>query len=638
MCGINGYVYRAGYKGDLSTALAMNAALLHRGPDEGGAVDAGVAALAMRRLSIVDVRDGHQPMQSEDERYTLVYNGEIYDCVGLREELRAAGHAFHTRSDTEVILRAFQQRGLRALPAFNGMFAFAICDRSDGSLVLARDPLGIKPLYWWSGPAGELVFSSELRSLLVHPSIPRKLDKRSLEMLLVDRYVSDPWTMLEGVKQLPPGHWLRWRAGKIEIGAYARLDMHPEPIDEADALHELRARLDETIRSQLVADVPVGVFLSGGIDSSTVAAYAAQVVHASGERLKTFSIGFDDPEYDESSLARAVSRHLGTDHRELRLSSGEFELATLDRILDHVGQPLGDTSCIPTLAVCELAAREVKVALSGDGGDELFGGYDHMFWAARMRFLTDTTPAPLRRAGSAVLAHVAPMARGQMANRLRRARKGLELSLHAPLEQFRLSRALWQPRELESLCAHAHAGSLLRRDIDLEPEVIDRLEPEELVMLVLARTFMPGAILPKVDRMSMAASLEVRPPLLDRRIVEFAMRLPLEHKIHGRTGKHLLREAGRHLLPPAVYEHRKQGFALPLHRWFNHDFWQLVDELYAPGSPAASLFRDGELKRVLASAKHAGSDVANLSTGNAATRAWMLASLARWMQRYGVAA
>ena len=638
MCGINGYIHRADRFGDTSIALAMNDALLHRGPDEGGAAHAGVAALAMRRLSIVDVRDGHQPMQSDDGRYTLVYNGELYDCGALREELRAAGHSFHTRSDTEVLLHAYMEHGLRALPRFNGMFAFAICDRRDGSLVLARDPLGIKPLYWWIGPGGELVFSSELRSLLAHPSVPRKLDRRSLEMLLVDRYVADPWTMLEGVKQLPPGHWLRWRDGRIEIGAYHELDLRPEPISESDALRELRSRLDETIRSQLVADVPVGVFLSGGIDSSTVAAYAARAVQSTGERLKTFSIGFDDPEFDESSLAREVATHLGTEHRELRLSAGEFQLSTLDRILDHVGQPLGDTSCIPTLAVCELAAREVKVALSGDGGDELFGGYDHMFWAARMRFLTDTTPAPLRRVGSAMLAKVAPMAHGSMATHLRRARKGLELSLHAPLKQFRLSRALWQPQELESLCSHAHAGALLRRDIDLEPEVVERLEPEELVMLVLARTFMPGAILPKVDRMSMAASLEVRPPLLDRRIVEFAMRLPLEHKIRGRVGKYLLREAGRELLPTAVYEHRKQGFALPLHRWFNAEFWELVESLYAPGTAAASLFREPELRRVLDTARNAGRDATVLSAGNAATRSWMLASLGRWMQRYGVAA
>lgn len=638
MCGINGYVHTSERFGNLEIALEMNSALLHRGPDEGGAADAGFAALAMRRLSIVDVRDGHQPMTSAEGHHTLVYNGELYDCGALREELRAKGHTFQTRSDTEVLLRAWIEQGPSALKRFNGMFAFAIADRRDGSLVLARDPLGIKPLYYWLGPRGELVFSSELRSLLAHPSVPRKLDRRSLEMLLVDRYVADPWTLLEGVKQLPPGHWLKWRNGTIEIGAYHSLEMRPGTMPEAEALSELRARLDTTIRSQMVADVPVGVFLSGGIDSSTVAAFAARAAREAGSTLKSFSIGFDDPRYDESELAREVARHLGTEHRELRIAAGEFDLGLLDRILDHVGQPLGDTSCIPTLAVCELAAQDVKVALSGDGGDELFGGYDHMFWAARMRFWTDTTPAPLRRAGAAVLARVSPLLHGEFANKARRARKGLDLSMHSPLQQFRRSRALWQPEELRALCAHSHAGSLLRRDVDLAPEIVERLEPEELVMLVLLRSFMPGAILAKVDRMSMAASLEVRPPLLDQRIVEFAMKLPLEHKIHGKTGKYLLREAGKPLLPGSVYQHRKQGFALPLRRWFNEDFWDLLGSLYAPGTPASGLFHDRELHRTIQLGRNASQGQTELSEGNAATRVWMLASLGRWMQRYGVSA
>lgn len=638
MCGINGYVYRAGAVGRLEIANAMNAAMLHRGPDEGGAADAGLAALAMRRLSIVDVRDGHQPMRSEDGRFTLVYNGELYDFAAQRSELERLGHTFRTRSDTEVLLRSWMQRGLGCLPELNGMFAFAIADRSDGSLVIARDPLGIKPLYWWLGPAGELVFSSELKSLLAHPSVPRKLDRRSLELLLVDRYVADPWTMLEGVKQLPAGCWLRWRNGEIEIGRYAEFRIEPEPIDEREALAQLRQRLDETVRSQLVADVPVGVFLSGGVDSSTIAAYAARATAERGGRLQSFSIGFDDPSYDESGLAREVAAHLGTEHHMVRLENSRFELDTLDTILDHAGQPVGDTSCIPTLAVSRLAASHVKVALSGDGGDELFGGYEHMFWAARMRFLSETTPAPLRRAGSAVLAQVAPMMSGKLATQVRRARKGLELSLHSPLEQFRRTRALWQPQDLAQLCVHEHAGKSLRRDVDLDPELVERLEPEELVMQVLANGFMSGAILAKVDRMSMAASLEVRPPLLDRRIVDFARRLPLEHKVHGRTGKFLLREAGRDLLPASVYEHRKQGFSLPLHRWFNAEFWELVDGLYAPGSPAAALFERPALQRVLTEGRTASERSGVLSETAASTRVWLLASLARWMERYGVAA
>jgi asparagine synthase (glutamine-hydrolysing) len=638
MCGINGYVYRAGNVGQLEIAESMNAAMLHRGPDEGGVADTGFAALAMRRLSIVDVRDGHQPMRSEDGRFTLVYNGELYDFASLRRELEELGHTFRTRSDTEVLLRSWIQRGRESLERFNGMFAFAIADRRDGSLVLARDPLGIKPLYWWLGPGGELVFSSELKSLLAHPSVPRKLDRRSLEMLLVDRYVADPWTMLEGVKQLPAGCWLRWRGGEIEIGRYSEFRLDPQPCGEREALAALREKLDETVRSQLVADVPVGVFLSGGVDSSTIAAYAARAVREAGGKLKSFSIGFDDPQYDESELAQAVAQHLGTEHHVLRLENSRFDVSTLDTILDHTGQPLGDTSCIPTLAVSRLAASHVKVALSGDGGDELFGGYEHMFWAARMRFLSETTPAPLRRAGSAVLAQVAPMVSGTLATRVRRARKGLEISLHSPLEQFRRTRALWQPQELATLCTHDHAGESLRRDVDLDPELVERLEPEELVMQILASGFMTGAILAKVDRMSMAASLEVRPPLLDRRIVDFARHLPLEHKVHGRTGKHLLREAGRDLLPAAVYEHRKQGFSIPLHRWFNAEFWELVDGLYAPGSRAATLFDRAALQGVLDDGRKATENAGTLSETAASTRVWLLASLARWMERYGVAA
>lgn len=638
MCGINGFAPRPGERGELATALAMNSALVHRGPDEGGAIDVGFALLAMRRLSIVDVRDGHQPMRSDDQDVTLVYNGELYDVGALRADLAARGHVFHTRSDTEVLLHAWMEHGLGALDKLNGMFAFAIADRRERSVVLARDALGIKPLYWWLGRDGQLVFSSELKSLLAHPAVPRRLDRRSLEMLLVDRYVADPWTLLDEVKQLPPGCALIWKDGRVEIRRWHELALEPRAIDEREAQLELERRLDQSVRSQLVAEVPVGVFLSGGIDSSTVAAYAARAKAERGERLQSFSVGFAAPEYDESALARAVSAHLGTEHHQVTIGAAQFELEVLDHVLDHVGQPLGDTSCIPTYIVSKLAREHVAVALSGDGGDELFGGYDHMFWAARVRMLHDTTPAPLRRVGSAMLARVAPMVSGATATKVRRARKGLELSLCAPLEQFRLSRALWQPRELAALCEHAHAGEFLRRDVEIEPDVVERLAPEELVMLVLAKSFMPGAILAKVDRMSMAASLEVRPPLLDRRIVEFAARLPLEHKVRGRTGKHLLREAGRKLLPPAVYAHRKQGFSIPLFGWFNADFWSLLDELYAPRAEAARLFRADELRRVIASGRDADRNLAALSEGAAATRVWLLASLARWMQRFGVAA
>jgi asparagine synthase (glutamine-hydrolysing) len=638
MCGINGFTAPAGERAEAPIAHAMNRALHHRGPDEGGVADLGFAALAMRRLAIVDIADGHQPMRSADGRWTLVYNGEIYDFDALRARLAARGRVFATRSDTEVVLQSWIEHGVDSLPHFNGMFSFAVADQREHTLTLARDPLGIKPLYWTLGPRRELIFSSELKSLLAHPAVSRRLDRKALEMLLVDRYVADPWTLIEGVQRLPPGHWLRWRNGEVELRRYRELKLEPVPQDERAATEELRATLDDVVRSQLVADVPVGVFLSGGVDSSTVAAFASRAVREGGRKLKTFSIGFARKDYDESELARAVAKHIGAEHFEARIERSEFSLDALDRILDHVGEPLGDTSCIPTLAVSELAANEVKVVLSGDGGDEMFGGYDHMFWAARVRRLTDSTPAPLRRAGLAMLAAASPMTRGALATKVRRARKGLELSMHKPEQQFRRMRSLWTPEEARELCAHDFAVDTLRSDCELDVLALAELAPEEYVMDILAKSYMPGAILAKVDRMSMAASLEVRVPLLDRRVVDFASRLPLDLKVRNGVGKHLLREAGRPLLPREVYEHRKQGFAIPLFDWFNGEFWELVDGLYAPGSRAAELFQRPALERALSEGRSADERTGVLSETAAATRVWLLASLARWMQRFGVAA
>jgi len=638
MCGINGFAQRGSQRVDASIAEAMNRALHHRGPDEGGVADLGFAALAMRRLAIVDIRDGHQPMRSEDARWTLVYNGEIYDFDAQREQLRAAGHEFATRSDTEVVLRSWIARGVDCLPSFNGMFAFAVADARDSSVTLARDPIGIKPLYWALGPRRELIFSSELRSLLVHPCVSRRLDRKSLEMLLVDRYVADPWTLVEGVQRLPPGHWLRWRDGEVEIRRYHEPAAQRQLNDEREALEELRRTLDEVVRSQLVADVPVGVFLSGGVDSSTVAAYAARAVRESGRRIQSFSIGFARKDYDESELARAVAKHIGAEHFEARIEEAQFSVDVLDRILDHVGEPLGDTSCIPTFAVSQLAAEHAKVVLSGDGGDEMFGGYDHMFWAARVRRISESTPAPLRRVGLAALAAASPMTSGALATKVRRARKGLELSFHDPATQFRRMRALWTPEDARELCAHDFRVDELRSDYSLEAGALEALEPEELVMDILAKSFMPGAILAKVDRMSMAASLEVRVPLLDLRVVNLAARLPLSLKVRNGVGKHLLREAGRPLLPAAVYEHKKQGFAIPLFDWFNAEFWGMVDDLYAPGGAAAGLFARPALQRALDEGRAANRRTGVLSETAAATRVWLLASLARWMQRFGVSA
>ncbi|MEZ6017586.1 MAG: asparagine synthase (glutamine-hydrolyzing) [Planctomycetota bacterium] len=634
MCGINGIIQRDG-EADPRHVARMNDALFHRGPDEGGVASLGRAAIGMRRLSILDLAGGHQPMATADGRWTMVYNGELYDSDVARRRLEAGGATFRTTSDTEVLLELYAARGLACLDELNGMFAFAVYDRDEETLTIARDPIGIKPLFYWVGPKGELVFSSELASLVAHPLVPRRLDPQSLAMLLVDRCIGDPWTLFEGVQQLPPGHALRWRDGQIEVTPYWQLKLAPEPLEERAALAELRDLLEASVRSQLVADVPVGVFLSGGIDSSTVAALAAR---AKSEPIHSFNVGFASPEFDESEVARAVAQHIGSTHHELRVENACFDPTILDTVVDHVGQPLGDLSCIPTYLVSRFARQEVTVILSGDGGDEFFGGYDHMHWAAQVQRVQARTPAVVRRIGQLALAGASTVAVGERAvARTRRARKGLDLTFCTPMEQMRRMMSLWSEDEARELLA-ARDARALRPAFFGDPSSLEGLEPEEFAMAVLAQSYMTSAILTKVDRMSMAASLEVRVPLLDRRVVEFALRCPLALKVRGRQGKYLLREAGRPYLPEAVYSHPKKGFGLPLHAWFNGEFWDLLDSLYAPGTAAASLFEPRALRRTIEAGRRAHRAGRGISSQTAAGRVWLLAQLGRWMQRFQVAA
>lgn len=635
MCGINGLLKVDG-PADVETVERMNARLHHRGPDEGGAVGRGASALGMRRLSILDLASGSQPMTSADGRFTIVYNGECYDTDRLRAELESEGRRFRTTSDTEVVLELWARHGRGALDRLNGMFGFAVHDARDDSVTLVRDPIGIKPLHHWRGPDGTLAFSSELASLLEVGEIPRRLDRSSLATLLVDRCLPDPHTMFEGVQQLPPGHLLVWKAGHVQIERYWQLRITPEPMEEREAIEELRGHLESSVRSQLVADVPVGVFLSGGIDSSTVAALAARQVDGP---VHSFNVGFASPEFDESAIARQVAEHIGTEHHELRVEDAGFDAALLDRIVDHVGQPLGDLSCIPTWLVSRFARDEVTVILSGDGGDEFFGGYDHMKWAARVQRVAEGTPAIARRLGQAVLAGAAlvPSFGGGVgiAERTRRARKGLALTFCEKDEQLRRLMSLFSESEARALMGAGREASL-HPWMAIPPETLEGLAPEEYAMAVLAQSYMTSAILTKVDRMSMAASLEVRVPLLDRRVIDFALRCPLEHKVRGTTGKYVLREAGRPFLPDVVYNHPKKGFGLPIHAWFNGEFWDRLEALYAPGQPAAELFDRRALDKTIARGRAAHREGARISSQAAAARVWLLAQLGRWIERFEV--
>lgn len=631
MCGINGFS-RASLSNiglGKQTIDAMNAALVHRGPDHAGAVDAGMCTIGMQRLSIIDLSNGSQPMHTPDGRYSIVYNGEIYGYADKRKELQRKGAVFSTQADTEVVLHGFAQEGPEFCKQLNGIFGFCIVDRQEEVTWLVRDQLGIKPLYYYHD--GEtLVFSSELHSLVQHPAIPRKLSYDALASLLCDRSVPETGTMFAGVQQVPPGHMLRFANNQIEIKPYYEMKFSPEPMDFDEALAELTNRLNESVRSQMVADVPVGAFLSGGVDSSTVVALAKQYTD---QQLQTFSIGFSVAEYDESNVARQVAEHLGTKHHTLTVENAGYDQQLLEDVVRHTGQPLGDTSCIPTLLVSRFAAEHVKVVLSGDGGDEFFGGYNHIGWARSILKYSKLFPGALVGPTSAVLGAIPSFMPSGITNNCRRLRKAVELFNHPPEEQMRRLMSMWTPEEVYGL---------LGRETELLPpnavpmSDANSMDGASYAMEYLAKTYMVSGILRKVDRMSMAASLEVRVPLLDQRVVEFALRTPLDLKMKDGVGKYLLREAGRKMLPNAVYDHPKQGFSPPLAQWFNDEYWDHLEDSYRPGSDAAALFDDKTLRTSIAQAKNAYGNTSTVSHDNAANRAWVLSQLAIWLDMYSV--
>ena len=527
---------------------------------------------------------------------------------------------------------SYTEYGIGALDQFNGMFAFAISDVQDGSVLLVRDQLGIKPLYYYHAPDGTLVFSSELGALVANPVVPRQLDHESLSMLLVDRFIDDPFTLFKDVYQLPPGHWLRWTDGKTDIQQYYQFEPQPHPHDESEAIEELRARLDETVASQLVADVPVAAFLSGGIDSSTVTAFAARHL---GADLHTFSVGFSHSAYDESGVARAVAKHVKSTHHELRVEDSTFDPELMERIVRHVGQPLGDASCIPTLMLSEYARKHVKVVLSGDGGDEFYGGYTYVMWAGRIAQMRDRIPHPWRRLIQALLNPLSRVAPGRAAVVTRRARKALALTFLESREMMRCMMAQWQPSDLSSLLADPPPGPL--RVAGGQPLVDpDTVSPVEFAMDYVSKTQLRGAFIRKVDRMSMATSLEVRVPLLDRRIVEFALKLPIELKVRQSVGKYILRKAGRPYLPDEVYSHPKQGFLPPLFEWFNDEFWSLMRQTCARGGELSQLFKRTALERIISDGMHAYSNQQRVSYDAATARAWLMAQLGYWLRAFRV--
>lgn len=621
----------------------MNRALTHRGPDDAGQFDDEECrgSLAMRRLSIIDLTTGHQPIFNEDQTKVIVFNGEIYNFQGLRKELEGKGHRFQTSTDTEVILHLFEEDGDRAPERLHGMFAFAIYDRRASSLFLARDRFGEKPLYY-STAGGDFAFSSEIESLLEWPGVARRLDYEALYYLLHLGYIPAPLTLFESIRQLPAGHTLQWAAvdGRFSLRSYYQPVYVPDSglNDDASAHPALWQSLLEAVRSQMVADVPLGAFLSGGIDSSTVVAAMQQV---SSKPVKTFTVRFEHAASDESPVARAVAKHLGTDHHEFFLANRSFDDEDLWRIVRRFGQPFLDSSAIPTYFISREIRSHVTVALSGDGGDEIFAGYRYFPEALAVDRIS-ALPGFLLAAGgwAAGLASGLPLL--EEWPMLRKARRVAEVAQLPGNRRPGAFETLFDAGGLGRIASPALQDRWRNVSDTMTEKILDSVHNASRLRQLMhyrVKYSLAEDMLPKVDRMSMASSLEVRAPLLSAEVTDFALRLPERQLIRRGVKKFALREAGRKYLPAEVYSHPKSGFTIPLHMFHNEKYSRLCETYLAGGaSPFMSaLFNREAVQAVVAAGQQRHFQEGHTSVHRATHQLWGLLQLSAWAEVYGIA-
>jgi asparagine synthase (glutamine-hydrolysing) len=559
MCGIAGFLLREGVA-QSRIVSAMCDQIRHRGPDDEGVYTDGPCGIGMRRLSIIDLSTGHQPLSNEDASVWVAFNGEIYNYRELRERLAGHGHRFQTNSDTETLVHLYEQEGADGIASLRGMFAFCIWDARRREILLARDRFGKKPLYYAETPNG-LYFASELKCLGV-AGAPLEIDEDALRLYFLFGYIPDPYSPYRAVRKLMPGCWLRYSSeGRVETGRYWRLP----PFAGRDGAHQdreevrrrVRETFDEAVRIRMEADVPLGAFLSGGIDSSLV---VASMSMQSSAPVRTFSIGFEESGFNELPYARMVAEKYRTQHHEIIVRPDSVDLVT--KLTRHFDEPFADASAIPTYIVSDFAAQHVKVALSGDGGDEMFGGYESFFEIEKYRVL-DGIPQPIRRMLSAIAERLPYAAYGK--NYLRM------LGCSSPLERyFELHAYMAYFLRKQMLCPQW----MLAGDVAFLKSILpDAFAPSGNDVMAQAMYFeataqLAGDMLVKVDRASMAASLEVRCPMLDQRLAELAASIPHSWKVRNGSGKRILIEALGNRLPPATLHRRKMGFGVPLARWF----------------------------------------------------------------------
>lgn len=623
MCGIAGkLLFDSDARVDPHVLSQMGRVLVHRGPDDKGTWSQGPVGLASRRLAVIDLSPrGHMPMASADAAHQIVFNGEIYNFHDLRASLARDGHHFHSGSDTEVILALYARDGVDAVSQLRGMFAFALWDAPKRRLILARDRLGKKPLYYYLN-SRTVVFGSEPKALLQDPDVPCEANPAALALYLGLGYVPTPWSAFKGLRKLPPAHFAVVEDGRLVEHRYWSLQYQPKRhAPEAELIEQLRERLREAVRLRLISDVPVGALLSGGLDSSAVVAMMTQEHQGP---VKTFSIGFDEAGYDESHHAALVARQLGTDHHSLVVRPDAVRV--LERLVWHYNEPFADSSAVPAMAVCELARSHVTVALSGDGGDEAFIGYDRYLALVAAQKL-GRLPRGLRRRLGGLARHLPAAPPKSSIHRLRRFLEAIALD---PAAQWSQWIGVFDRGARETLLTSEFAAA----DDGAAESLVDRLFASsdtgsliETAVRADVLLYLPDDLLVKMDIASMAHSLEVRSPLLDHDVVEFGASLPVEMKLQGRTLKYLLRRTMDGVLPASILGRAKMGFGVPLHRWFREDLKALAyDTLLDSRSTARGLFQPGQVRRYL--------DEHVAGRGHHQHRLWALLMLELWHRMF----
>ena len=623
MCGIVGYTHK-NWSPPPRRIQEATATLIHRGPDQQGVFQSSLFSVGAARLKIIDLDSGSQPILSEDGDFGIAFNGEIYNYVEIRTELEKLGHRFESHSDTETVLRAFMQWDKECLPKLRGMFAVALWKKSARRLLLARDRMGIKPLYI-TRQGEDLFFGSELKAIFVHPEIDRRLSLPGLDCYLSLNYVPCPWTLVEGIEKLPPGYWLEWIDGKVSSDAYWQL-----PFTQASnytletAKEELDSLLQQSVREHMISDVPLGIWLSGGMDSTTILHYAAR---STASQLKTFSISFRGRSFDETKFIDRAVQQYGTDHQELDLTPAQDLCGAIEEFAYYSDEPSADAGSLPVWFLSKLCKSKTTVALSGEGADELFGGYitcraDMLAkWARRM-------PRPLLRAALAGVRHW-PVSDEKISFEYK-LKRFLEGSLLEPSHAHVYWNGTFSDEEKQSLLRQPLPASFHRLldEVDALPKTGDALAHS---LWFDQNYYLADDILVKSDRMSMAHSVEVRPPFLDHRIVEFAARLPAHLKIRGSQQKLVLSELRKDKLPASILAGKKTGFDIPAHEWLRGPLRpMLVDSLKEGIAEYGQLFRGDAVENFLT--RHLE------RKANVGYHLWGLMILFQWMKRWRIQA